>query len=373
MNIQLANYQLLEGIPSNTGELQYILDTVNQKYNNSTWRFFTDVLPASRSKRFSAIIEETGIAVQASLLGAEGKKPLRSIEGGELYSDSIHKIGHGFAMSQTDINAIDEMNLLNVDYGEQMVEKYMNRAGSLIGGFHSTWNGWIFQALADQTIVLKPQGAASGLTVDLRTPASHKLKAKGTQAWFNVDADTFNILADLKRMNKIGDDKGLPSDRLYVCSKDLFDKMIADASLVGAIKARMPIQNSTNAVLSDGEILMGLRALGLPPIVAIDEKSRTEVDGVPTADAAKFDTNKISLIPATKLFNLHNSPSDYAMDNNPATLKAFFEGGLIGAIELFESDPIKVITNMESWSFLSFKNPKWIVSLDSSLHSTTGA
>lgn len=372
MQRDYSNYQLLEGIPSNTGELQYILDAVNAKYNNSMWRFFTEVMPASRSKKFSSIVEETGIVVQASVIGSEGKKPLRSIEGGEVYSDSIHKIGHGFAISQADLNAIDEMNLVNANVGEQMVKKYMNRANVLIGGFHSTWNGWIFQAIAKQQILIKPQGSASGYTVDLRTPAANKVKAKGTAAWFDADPTKFNIIEDLRRMDKMGDDLGMPADRMFAASKTLFDKIIADATLITAIKSRMPLQNATTAVLTDGEIMMGLRALGLPPIVAIDEKSRIEVDGVPTVDTAKFDVNQISLIPATRLFNLHNSPSDYAKDSNPATVKAFFEGGLIGAIEIFGSDPIEVVTNMESWSFPSFKNPKMIVSLNSSLYSSTG-
>jgi hypothetical protein len=35
MQNELATYQLLEGLPSNSGELKYILDTVNAKYNNT--------------------------------------------------------------------------------------------------------------------------------------------------------------------------------------------------------------------------------------------------------------------------------------------------------------------------------------------------
>ena len=90
-------------------------------------------------------------------------------------------------------------------------------------------------------------------------------------------------------------------------------------------------------------------------------------------DSKAYNDDKVLLVPQTALFDLHNSPSDYTKDTNPAALKTFTEGGLIGAIQLYESDPIKILTNMESWSFLTFKNPKWIISLDHTAHSATGA
>jgi hypothetical protein len=364
MQNELATYQLLEGLPSNSGELKYILDTVNAKYNNTLWRAFTDVLPASRSKKFTSIVEETGIIVKASVLGSEGVKPLRSLEGASVYSDSIHKIGHGMKMSQTDLTDIMEMNLVDANIGQMLTERYMRKANMLVGGFHATWNSWICEALSTQQIVLKAQGAASGYTIDLRTPAANKISTSGTAAWFDNDTTKYSVYADLKIMDKAADDLGMPMDRVFVCSKTLYDNILADTDLVTLIKARMPLQNATNAVLTDNEILAGLAALGLPPIVAIDEKSRYEVDGVPTLASASFDVTKISLIPTVRLFNMHNSPSEYALDTNPSVYTASFEGGLIGAIEKFASDPISVITNMESWSFPSFKNPKWIVSLD---------
>ena len=372
MNFNIDTYQLLEGIPSNSGDLTYILETANNKYNNALWKSFTDVLPASNSKNFSSIVQSTGIVVKASVLGAEGKKPLRSFENDSLYTDSIHKIGHGFAVTQSDINTIKELNLINPNIGDRMLEKFLERATAIIGGFHATWNDWIFQALSTQTIVLGPLGAASDkkYTIDLRTPSGNKMVTQGSANWFDADPTKYNILTDLKLMNKKADDVSvnMPADRVFVCSKALFDLIVADAGVVTAIKARMPLQNATNAILTDGEIMAGMRALGLPPIVAIDEVSRIEVDGVPTVDAAKFSTSKISLIPVRRLFDLHNSPSDYLEDKNPATVKSFFEGGLIGALESFASDPISVITNMESWSFPAFKNPKWVVSLNTAAH-----
>ncbi len=51
-----------------------------------------------------------------------GKKPLRSFEGGEAYGDSIHKIGHGFKVDQSDLNHIKELNLVNYDLGYEMVK-----------------------------------------------------------------------------------------------------------------------------------------------------------------------------------------------------------------------------------------------------------
>lgn len=372
MNRELQNYQVLAGTPSNTGELKMILDQVNAKYNNSIWRTFTDVLPASRSKRFSTIVEETGIVVKASVLGSMGKKPLRSVEGGQMYSDSIHKIGHGFKVGQDDYNAIEEMNLVNVDMGMEMTKKYQNRANMIIGGFHATWNDWIFQGLSNQKITIVNQGKS--IEIDLRTPVKNKLKAKGSAAWFDVDPLKFNIYQDLKRMDKVADEDyvNMPSSRVFLVAKDLYDKMIVDKTLIELIKARMPLQNSTTAILTDAEILAGMRALGLPPMIAIDEKSRIEIDGIPVIDTPKFNPAMVVLVPTTRLFNMHNSPSDYEKDTNPATVKTSFEGGLIGAIEIFGSDPIEVVTNMESWTFPAFKDPKKIVALDSSKFSASG-
>ena len=365
MNRDYQNYNLYD-LASNVGDFKMLLDTVNNKYNQALWKQFTTVLPASNSHRFSAIVEETNIVVKASPLGAMGKKPLRSFEGGEAYGDSIHKIGHGFKVDQSDLNHIKELNLVNYDLGYEMVKKYMGRAEAIVGGFHTAWNSWIFEALSDQQITLKPQGHTTGYTVDLRTPAANKLKA-GTAKWFAADGG-YDIIKDLKRMNALADDDsvGMPSNRVFLCSKTLYDKIIADAGVIAAIKAYM-ILSSDALQLNDRYIRQQLSvAFDLPPIVPINEKSRIEIDGVPTVDSAAFNVDKIVLVPVTQLFNMHNSPSDYSEDSNPNTIKSAFEGGLIGAIQLYESDPFSLITNMESWSFVSYKNPKWVVSLDSS-------
>ena len=367
-----TNYSLYN-IVSNPGEFKSILEDLNSKYNSSMWRMFTTVLPASRSKNFSAIVEATNIVVKASLIGPQGKKPLRSLEGAELYGDSIHRIGHGFKLSEEDLNKIENMNLVNDDIGYRIARDYFNKASKLIGGFHATWNCWIYEALAKQQITLKSEGADSGYVADLRTPAANKFVAKGTHEWFNSSGG-YDIIADLKAMNKYADDyTDMPGNRVYVCSKALLDKIVADAGVISALKARMILVDSLNAVLNESYIRNAISTtFEIPTIVAIDERSRKEVDGVPQADSAAFDVNYISLIPVGALFNMHNSLPNYALDNNPNTIKTMFEGGLIGAIQLFHSEPYSVITNMESWTFPALKNPKWIVSLNSAAHSATG-
>ena len=348
------------------------MNDVNAKYNNSIWRSFTTVLPASLSKKFTTIVEETGIIVKASVVGAESKKPLRSIEGIRDYSDSLHKIGHGFRFTQGDITAIEELNLANTDIATMVARRYYNRVNTLIGGFHATWNGWIFNALATQTILL-PNLGGSTTTIDLHTKATNKVKCKGDKGWFE-SGTTAKIADDLVRMNKLADDQNMPAQRAYVCSKTLYDKIMADAGIIAAVKAYLPVLDTTNLYLSPSRVASYIPMVFDTPIVPIDERSRYEVDGVPTLASADFDVNKISLIPtAYPIFNMHNSPSDYSKDTNPATYKAIAEGGLIGTIQLFESDPMAMVTNAESWSFPTFKNPDNIISLDSTQHSTTGA
>jgi len=371
MNRDYQNYNLLTDLTGNDQDLSIIINSANAKYNNSFWRTITDVLPASRSKKFSTVIEETGIIVKASVIGSMGEKPLRSFEGGAGYVDSLPKIGHGFVFDQSDLNNIEELNLVDADMALMAANKYRNRTISLLGGFHATWNGWIYQALADQVIRLDNLGGAT-ISVDLHTKSTHKLKAKGTAGWF-TSATTAKISDDLIRMNKTADDANMSSERMYVCSKVLYDKIAADAGILASIKATMP-WSTADTYLSPKRVMASMSSVfDIPMIVSIDEVSRIEIDGIPTSNpTADFDTDKISLVPITKLFNMHNSPSDYTKDTNPAAYKATAEGGLIGSIQLFASEPISVRTNFESWSFPTFKNPDMIVSLDSSLFSETG-
>lgn len=371
MNAHYQNYSLLTDLTSSNEDLQYIINTVNEKYNNSFWRSVTDVLPASRSKKFSVIVEETGIKVKASVVGSMSKKPLRSFEGGRSYEDSMHKIGHGFNFNQADLNAIDELNLVNTDMAVEAAKKYLNRTQDLIAGFHATWNGWIYQAMSKQEITVTNQSEGIASVVDLRTKSAHKLKAKGSAGWFTAGT-TAVIVEDLQRMTKIANDGGLPADRVFVVAKSLYDKLSTNASILAGIKASMP-WSTADTYISPKRVMASLSTVyDIPPIVSIDEISRIEVDGVPVVDTADFDVNKISLIPVSKLFKMHNSISDYMKDTNPATFKASAEGGLIGSIQLFSSDPINVLTNFESWTFPTFKNPDFIVSLDTSQGSADG-
>lgn len=357
-----------DGIPSNKGDLQYIVDTVNAKYNNSNWKMFTNVLPQTESRKFSVLLDETGIVVKASPLGYMGQKPLRSFEGAELYSDSVNKIGHGFSFSQEDLDKIREMNLVDMNMASEVAKRYANRATAIIGGIHATINGWIYNALSKQEVMY------GGYTFDLRTPSKNKLKVKGTANWFDADTTKYNIIEDLLRMvDRAGDnDVNIPANMMvFVCSKALKKKMLLDTTVIQAIKNRMPNINP-NAILTNMEVESALSIFGLPPIVAIDEKSRVEQDGIPTLAPADFDVNMISLIPMGQIFNLHNSPSSVRDEKSPAVITTTFEGGLIGALEKFGADPMVTITNFEAIAFPSFKDPRKIVSLNSAAHSTSG-
>lgn len=369
MNRSSENYNLLSLIGSSE-DFRLIMDTANAKYNNTAWKAFADVLPASNSKKFSTIVDETGIIVKASVIGPTGKKPLRSVEGGAGYGDSLHKIGHGFKVDQSDINHIKELNLVDTAMATRMMEKYLNRASNLIGGFHATWNSWIYQALSKTTVTLESLGG-SPVTVDLHVPTANKLKAKGDKGWFE-SSTTASIANDLVRMNKVADDLGMPADRVYLCSKTLYDKIMQDEKILSIVKGSMPLA-TVDTYLSPRRVASLLPGvLDIPAIAVIDEKSRHEVDGVAVDSDPSFDENIISLVPMSRLFDMHNSPSDYVDDRNPATVKSSTENGLIGGIQLFHSEPIEVITNMEAWGFFTFKNPKYIVTLDSSKASTNG-
>lgn len=372
MQSSYLNYSL-RNIISNPGEFQSIMEDLNSKYNNSMWKNFTTVLPASRSKNFSTIVEATNIIVKASFVGPKGEKPLRSFEGGETYGDSIHKIGHGFMVTEEDIDKINEMNLVNPDIGYRIARDYFNKAQSIIGGFHAAWNSWIYEALSRQQISLYSEGVLA-YTADLRTPAANKFVAKGTANWFDVDPTKFNIADDLQRMDKYATDYlNMPSNRVFVCSKALLDKIIVDSKILSSIRGSLAVVNPDTAIVNPNYVRSAIStAFDIPPIRAIDEKSRKEVDGIPQSDSASFDTNYISLIPVGQLFDMHNSLPNYVIDDNPGTYKTLLEGGLIGAIQEYTSNPYSVKTSMESWTFPAFKNPKWIVSLNSASHSSTG-
>lgn len=374
MEIDIQTIGAFQNIPANSGDLKYILDAVNAKYNKSDWKLFATVLPQSESRKFSVLLDETGIVVKASPLGREGQKPLRSFEGAELYSDSVHKVGHGFKVDQADVDALREMNLVNMDLATEIAKKYWNRATAVVGGFHATLNDWIYQAISKQTITIYNQGKST-YTLDLRVSSANKLKVKSSNAnWFDADSTKYNIPSDLVRMNERADDDDvmMPKDRVFICSKKLRDKMFKDPTVIAEIKARIP-SYSTDYILTNSKIEEGLRvALDLPPIVAVDYKSRIEVDGIPQLDSASFDEDMICLIPMGQIFDLHNSPSSVRDEKSNAVITTTIEGGLIGVLEKFGADPMVAITNMEAIFFPSFKNTKYIVSLNSAAHSATG-
>lgn len=374
MEIDIQTIGAFQNIPANSGDLKYILDAVNAKYNKSDWKLFATVLPQSESRKFSVLLDETGIVVKASPLGREGQKPLRSFEGAELYSDSVHKVGHGFKVDQADVDALREMNLVNMDLATEIAKKYWSRATAVVGGFHATLNDWIYQAISKQTITIYNQGKST-YTLDLRVSSANKLKVKSSNAnWFDADSTKYNIPSDLVRMNERADDDDvmMPKDRVFICSKKLRDKMFKDPTVIAEIKARIP-SYSTDYILTNSKIEEGLRvALDLPPIVAVDYKSRIEVDGIPQLDSASFDEDMICLIPMGQIFDLHNSPSSVRDEKSNAVITTTIEGGLIGVLEKFGADPMVAITNMEAIFFPSFKNTKYIVSLNSAAHSATG-
>ena len=374
MEIDIQTIGAFQNIPANSGDLKYILDAVNAKYNKSDWKLFATVLPQSESRKFSVLLDETGIVVKASPLGREGQKPLRSFEGAELYSDSVHKVGHGFKVDQADVDALREMNLVNMDLATEIAKKYWNRATAVVGGFHATLNDWIYQAISKQTITIYNQGKSTYI-LDLRVSSANKLKVKSSNAnWFDADSTKYNIPSDLVRMNERADDDDvmMPKDRVFICSKKLRDKMFKDPTVIAEIKARIP-SYSTDYILTNSKIEEGLRvALDLPPIVAVDYKSRIEVDGIPQLDSASFDEDMICLIPMGQIFDLHNSPSSVRDEKSNAVITTTIEGGLIGVLEKFGADPVVAITNMEAIFFPSFKNTKYIVSLNSAAHSATG-
>ncbi|WAX17120.1 hypothetical protein PF672P1_00062 [Parabacteroides phage PF672P1] len=373
MNRHNDNYNLHTDVATTSEELNIILEDANARYNAKMWQPFTDVLPATYSKKFSTIVKETGIVVEASLLSPMGVKPLRSATGQSGYSDSIHKIGHGFKVDQADLNYFEELNLVNNNMSDMILETYSERALNVVGGFHKTWNRWVFEAISNQSVNLGSLGGST-FNVDLRTPAANKMKVKGDKPWFDPAATTVNKPMDLVRMNKYATDVlNMPQDRVFLVSKELMDKIALDEEFLTVIRNYVSANTLSDFYLNPERVIALLpTVLGIPPIVAIDEKSAYEDDGIPVIGEAAFNKGKISLVPARKLFNMHNSPSDYMKDPNPSTIKTAIEGGLIGALQKFGSEPIEVVTNMESWSFISFKNPKWIVSLDTTAYSATG-
>lgn len=373
MNKGNDNYNLI-ALASDQSALRLIIDSANAKYNNTAWRAFTEVLPARNNKSFQTIVKETGIAVKASILGATDQKPLRSVEGAQKYNDSILKVGHGIKLDQDDIRNIEEMSLVDSDMATEIVKTYRGRLSTLIQGFHQHWNDWVFQALSDQQLNTQPLGGTKTV-IDLRVPSNLKLKAMGTSAWFAPAVDGkygYNILADLRRMVKVADkDATMSANRVFVCSQELFDKIVLDSPLMKTLIATINMQEGASPDPLELSRRMSA-AFGIPPIIPIDEKSRHEVDGIAVVSPNAFNPNKISLIPVSQLLDMHNSPSDYRYDTNPATTKTVTEGGLIGALTSYGSEPFHIRTNMEAWSLITFKNPKSIVSLDTSVFSATG-
>ena len=174
-------------------------------------------------------------------------------------------------------------------------------------------------------------------------------------------------------MTEVADEQNMPASRVFYISKKLAKKLVKDEALRKIIVASAGYVNLDFVQVSRKRFLSLLSdVLEIPPFVVIDEKSRTEKNGIPMVDPKDFDENKIILAPAGKLFNAYPSLPDYAKDSNPATVKGSTENGIIGSLTRYESEPFAMITNMEAWLFPVFKNPKWLVGLDTSKGTTDG-
>ena len=366
MNRYYDQYQgLLNTFILGSEDLRILLDTANAKYNRASWRNFATFDVPQIGKSFKAIIEETNIIVRASLLSPSGKKPLRSTEGGELYTGSIPKIGHGFKIDQADINFFKELGQVEGDVNDWIARTYINRAAKIIGGFHATWTGWIYQALSTGWIKVTKDQNPDGipLNVGMKVKPSHMIGAL-TKVWSDPDAD---IIGSLQRMVKIATDDSIPFDYIGM-TKELFDNVVCkNKNVIEALKGRMLIREDILYPFTTREIKERLASgFDLPPIVLFDERSRFESDGIPVDGAPSFDPNAAILLKAGYFFGIKNSPDDYREDKNPAVITSSTENGHIGAIKIFGSEPINVITNMEAWAFPVMKNPNNIVIMDTS-------
>lgn len=338
---------------------------VNSKYNNKGWQTYASWGVPQNSRLWANFVKEDEILVKASVLSVGAPKPQRSTKGYSSYGGSIPKIGHGLSIDEADLLTMQEISAQgSAKLSDLMLDRLVYTLDKLIGGMHNKLNSFLYQALSTGFIKESITDNVDGtpLDIDYKIKASHK--AEVTTAWTN---DAATPLQDLLDSQKSADDDNMPYDH-WEMTKTKYNQFINHKDTLTLVKARMNVQDSSNYMVTESEILKVVHDLGVMPIRVVDEKSAIEKDGVAETAPSSFADNNVVLCQRGELFEMKCANSVYKQrvaegPVNASAMYSFIEDR-IAVLDMWQESPVKNIIETELWALPVLKNPNHLFILD---------
>ena len=303
----------------NEGWYKEFIDDINSKYNNTDWKNFAEVMPQQLSRTWHALLDETEISVMASAVEDLSPTPLRAVKGISQRYGSIPTFGHGFEIGVLELRAIREANYSDDATLKFLTRKYTDRFSKIVQGMHNRINYMVWEGLATGKATLTASNDPQGVKfeLDYNVPNANKLVAKGaaTAKWSNTGStSTADPIADLKRAEKLLDDKGVASV-IHIMNKNTFEAFVMHPKVLEQLKNIAGFDgieglNNLNYVTLASRI----RAIfGIAPIYVQDFKATIEKDGISEVLANPMADYIVATVNANtnSLFSLYNAQSFY--------------------------------------------------------------
>ena len=364
MNRELSFYNYL----GQKDGMQIIVDTVNERYNNTNWkRDFAWARP-QWDLTFSVLAAEIGITPMAAVIDVNAPKPLRNVRGASFYGGSIPKLGHGFNVDEQDMRNQQILAARGGDVDIAAISDiFFKNVDKLVGGAHARLNEMADQARSTGKIVVNitnnPDGVVSFVDVDLKVPAANKLKAGFNQtvpaAWSDLtDSDPVQDLID---MVAYADENFIPYGVIEM-AKSKFNALVSHPKVMAFVRARMDV--GATYPVNRGDVLSALASF-LPPIVICDAKFAVEVDGQAQSVTGGFDADNVILRPAAILGEVKNAMSVHTLAPSTAeTVRTTAEEGRFALLSTWKATELINHVELEALAIPTLSNPKALVILD---------
>ena len=364
MNRELSFYNYL----GQKDGMQIIVDTVNERYNNTNWKRDFEWARPQWDLNFSVLAAEIGITPMAAVIDVNAPKPLRNVRGASFYGGSIPKLGHGFNVDEQDMRNQQILAARGGDVDIAAISDiFFKNVDKLIGGAHARLNEMADQARSTGKIVVNitnnPDGVVSFVDVDLKVPAANKLKAGFNQtvpaAWSDLTGS--DPVQDLIDMVAYADDNFIPYGVIEM-AKSKFNAFVSHPKVMAFVRARMDV--GATYPVNRGDVLSALSSF-LPPIVICDAKFAVEVDGQAQSVTGGFDADNVILRPMSILGEVKNAMSVHTLAPSTAeTVRSTAEEGRFALLSTWKATELINHVELEALAIPTLSNPKALVILD---------
>lgn len=341
------------------GDIQEIIDFANSKYNNEAWREYATWDNPQLTKTWNAMFDTIDVATRPAILSPIAGKPLKSVTGAEFMSDRMPMMGLAFDMNQADMQEYMELVEDSIIFSDYLKDKYFVKASSVLQGYHSQLNSWIYEIISTGKVEVTPEmKLGNPFVVDFQPLVKNKFKCLA-EKWFKPDGtpnENAKPVNDLVRWVRQAKKNNVVFDHIEA-PLELIEKTMLHPSVLADVRARLfPNAVGVTPVTEDDVKQTLLSVFGLPPILPIDEMSRVDANGKIVDLPPSFEKNTFALVNSGITFSVKNSPSFLHNDTNPNVTITHAEGGRISFITTQQSDPWALKTSSEAWFFPVPKN-----------------